>query len=295
MSIVQKIIKYLAIALAIALIVGIIATIVRVVSSIPLTLKIGKNNSDSNNVIETSSNIENDNIAFLDIDIAYSNLTIRKGEHLKVESSNKDIQCKQDKKKIQIKEKDNNWFFNNNKKEELIVYVPENLQFDSVNINTGAGKVNIEILNTKVLKMDLGAGETSMKNINITDFYNVFYLALPLVGDFWYTESAKIDTGAGKVIIDSSKITDLKCDLGIGATEISAKLIGNTRIGTGVGNLKLDVVGIKEEYTTKINKGLGNVTIDKEKISDNKVVGNGENKIDIDGGVGNIKINFIGK
>ncbi len=276
MSIVQKIIKYLAIALAIALIVGIIATIVRVVSSIPLTLKIGKNNSDSNNVIETSSNIENDNIAFLDIDIAYSNLTIRKGEHLKVESSNKDIQCKQDKKKIQIKEKDNNWFFNNNKKEELIVYVPENLQFDSVNINTGAGKVNIEILNTKVLKMDLGAGETSMKNINIT-------------------ESAKIDTGAGKVIIDSSKITDLKCDLGIGATEISAKLIGNTRIGTGVGNLKLDVVGIKEEYTTKINKGLGKVTIDKEKISDNKVVGNGENKINIDGGVGNIKINFIGK
>lgn len=276
MSIAQKIIKYLAIALAIALIVGIIATIVRVVSSIPLTFKIGKNNSDSNNVIETSSNIENDNIASLDIDIAYSNLTIRKGEHLKVESSNKDIQCKQDKKKIQIKEKDNNCFFNNNKKEELIVYVPENLQFDSVNINTGAGKVNIEILNTKVLKMDLGAGETSMKNINIT-------------------ESAKIDTGAGKVIIDSSKITDLKCDLGIGATEISAKLIGNTRIGTGVGNLKLDVVGIKEEYTTKINKGLGNVTIDKEKISDNKVVGNGENKIDIDGGVGNIKINFIGE
>lgn len=276
MSIAQKIIKYLAIALAIALIVGIIATIVRGVSSIPLTLKIGKNNSSSNNVIETSSNIENDNIAFLDIDIAYSNLTIRKGEHLKVESSNKDIQCKQDEKKIQIKEKDNNWFFNNNKKEELIVYVPENLQFDSVNINTGAGKVNIEILNTKVLKMDLGAGETSMKNINIT-------------------ESAKIDTGAGKVIIDSSKITDLKCDLGIGATEISAKLIGNTRIGTGVGNLKLDVVGIKEEYTTKINKGLGNVTIDKEKISDNKVVENGENKIDIDGGVGNIKINFIGK
>jgi len=25
---------------------------------------------------------------------------------------------------------------------------------------------------------------SAMKNINITDFYNVFYLALPLVGDF---------------------------------------------------------------------------------------------------------------
>lgn len=275
MSIVQKVIKYLAIAFAIALIVGIITTIVSVVSSIPLTLKIGKNNNDSNNIIETSSDFESENIAFLDIDIAYSNLTIRKGEYLKVESSDKDIQCKQDEQKIIIKEKNSNWF-NNTKKEELIVYVPENIQFDKVNINTGVGKVNIEILNTKVLKMDLGAGETSIQNINIT-------------------ESAKIDTGAGKVNIKEAKINDLRCDLGIGATEISAKLLGNTRIGTGVGSLKLDVLGKKEEYETKINKGLGNVTIDEEKISDNEVVGNGENKIDIDGGVGEIKINFRGE
>ena len=275
MSIVQKVIKYLAIAFAIALIVGIITTIVSVVSSIPLTLKIGKNNSDSNNIIETSSDFESENIAFLDIDIAYSNLTIRKGEYLKVESSDKDIQCKQDEQKIIIKERNSNWF-NNTKKEELIVYVPENLQFDKVNINTGVGKVNIEILNTKVLKMDLGAGETSIQNINIT-------------------ESAKIDTGAGKVNIKEAKINDLRCDLGIGATEISAKLLGNTRIGTGVGSLKLDVLGKKEEYETKVNKGLGNVTIDEEKISDNEVVGNGENKIDIDGGVGEIKINFRGE
>lgn len=275
MSIGQKVIKYLAIAFAIALIVGIITTIVRVVSSIPLTLKIGKNNNDSNNIIETSSDFENENVAFLDIDIAYSNLTIRKGEYLKVESSDKDIQCKQDEQKIIIKERNSNWF-NNTKKEELIVYVPENLQFDKVNINTGVGKVNIEILNTKVLKMDLGAGETSIQNINIT-------------------ESAKIDTGAGKVNIKEAKINDLRCDLGIGATEISAKLLENTRIGTGVGSLKLDVLGKKEEYETKINKGLGNVTIDEEKISDNEVVGNGENKIDIDGGVGEIKINFRGE
>lgn len=275
MSIGQKVIKYLAIAFAIALIVGIITTIVRVVSSIPLTLKIGKNNNDSNNIIETSSDFENENVAFLDIDIAYSNLTIRKGESLKVESSNKNIQCKQDKQKIEIKERESNWF-NNTKKEELIVYVPENIQFDKVNINTGVGKVNIEILNTKVLKMDLGAGETSMKNINIT-------------------ENAKIDTGAGKVNITSAKINDLRCDLGIGATEISAKLLGNTRISTGVGSLKLDVFGKKEEYETKVNKGLGNVTIDEEKISDNEVLGNGENRIDIDGGVGEIKINFRGE
>lgn len=276
MSIGQKVIKYLAIAFAIALIVGIITTIVRVVSSIPLTLKIGKNNSDSNNIIETSTNFENGNVASLDIDIALSDLTIKKGEYLKVESSNKNIQCKQDKQKIKIEERKNNWFLINNKREELIVYVPENLQFDIVNINTGAGKVNIEILNTKVLKMDLGAGETSIRNINVT-------------------EKAKIATGGGKVNIKEARINELKCDLGIGATEISAKLLGDTKIGTGIGSLKLDVFGKKEEYRTKINKGLGNVTVDGKKVSDNEVVGNGENKIDIDGGIGEIKIDFRGE
>lgn len=276
MSIGQKVIKYLAIAFAIALIVGIITTIVRVVSSIPLTLKIGKNNSDSNNIIETSTDFENGNVASLDIDIALSDLTIKKGEYLKVESSNKNIQCKQDKQKIKIEERKNNWFLINNKREELIVYVPENLQFDIVNINTGAGKVNIEILNTKVLKMDLGAGETSIRNINVT-------------------EKAKIATGGGKVNINEARINELKCDLGIGATEISAKLLGDTKIGTGIGSLKLDVFGKKEEYKTKINKGLGNVTVDGKKVSDNEVVGNGENKIDIDGGIGEIKINFRGE
>ena len=276
MSIGQKVIKYLAIAFAIALIVGIITTIVRVVSSIPLTLKIGKNNSDSNNIIETSTDFENGNVASLDIDIALSDLTIKKGEYLKVESSNKNIQCKQDKQKIKIEERKNNWFLINNKREELIVYVPENLQFDIVNINTGAGKVNIEILNTKVLKMDLGAGETSIRNINVT-------------------EKAKIATGGGKVNIKEARINELKCDLGIGATEISAKLLGDTKIGTGIGSLKLDVSGKKEEYRTKINKGLGNVTVDGKKVSDNEVVGNGENKIDIDGGIGEIKIDFRGE
>lgn len=276
MSIGQKVIKYLAIAFAIALIVGIITTIVRVVSSIPLTLKIGKNNSNSNNIIETSTDFENGNVASLDIDIALSDLTIKKGEYLKVESSDKNIQCKQDKQKIKIEERKNNWFIINNKREELIVYVPENLQFDIVNINTGAGKVNIEILNTKVLKMDLGAGETSIRNINVT-------------------EKAKIATGGGKVNINEARINELKCDLGIGATEISAKLLGDTKIGTGIGSLKLDVFGKKEEYKTKINKGLGNVTVDGKKVSDNEVVGNGENKIDIDGGIGEIKINFRGE
>ena len=53
--------------------------------------------------------------------------------------------------------------------------------------------------------------------------------------------------------------------------------------------------GKKEEYRTKINKGLGNVTVDGKKVSDNEVVGNGENKIDIDGGIGEIKIDFRGE
>lgn len=81
MSIAQKVIKYLAMAFAVALIVGIITTIVRVVSSIPLTFKIRKDNNDSNNTIETSTDFEKENVAFWNIDGGIGEIKINfKGE-----------------------------------------------------------------------------------------------------------------------------------------------------------------------------------------------------------------------
>lgn len=62
----------------------------------------------------------------------------------------------------------------------LIIYIPEDMtQINETKIETGAGKVNIEKLNTKELYLQLGAGDVHIENIIVT-------------------KEAKIDGGARK-------------------------------------------------------------------------------------------------
>ena len=48
----------------------------------------------------------------------------------------------------------------------------------------------------------------------------------------------------------------------------------------------------KKNYTINVSKGLGNVTLDGQKLEMDRIYGTGENYLDIDGGVGEIKIDF---
>ena len=48
----------------------------------------------------------------------------------------------------------------------------------------------------------------------------------------------------------------------------------------------------KENYTIDISKGIGTITLDGEKVEDNKKYENGDNFLEINGGIGNINIEF---
>ena len=63
-----------------------------------------------------------------------------------------------------------------------MVYIPENISFDNVKINAGAGKIKIENIDTQKLSLELGAGETTIENLKAT-------------------LDCKIKSGAGKVSI----------------------------------------------------------------------------------------------
>lgn len=272
MSTAQKIIKYLALAFAIFLIVTIVSVVLTGIYTMSNILGLKK---ESNEKIEQVSTLELEEIndyAYLDIDIKYSNLKIKIGEKFEVQTNNSNIECNQKNNKLKIIEKQNNWFWRNSNEEELIVYVPENIEFEKVNIETGAGIVNIEEIITKKLKLDLGAGETIIKNI--------------------ISDNVDIDGGAGKFTIEDGTINDLDFDLGIGETTINAKITGNNKIDTGIGSLKLNIDGNIEDYKFKVEKGIGNIKLNGKQVSNNEIIGNGENVIDIDGGIGEIIINF---
>lgn len=270
MSGMTKTIKYLAIAFALFLAFSIISGIMYSVLSLSNVF----NDNDNQAIAEELHDLEiNDNTLLLDIDVLGSNIIIKQGDVFKAETNNKYIKTKQDKNRLYIEESGHKWFHNSNNS-ELIIYVPNNFVFDAVSVETGAGKVNVERLTTKKLYFDLGAGKAKINNLMVL-------------------EDAKIDGGAGEISIDAISINDLDLDMGMGKLSLKSKLTGKNKIDSGVGELNLSIVGSLEDYEITLDKGVGSATLDGKTMIDESTYGSGMNKLDIDGGVGSININFI--
>ena len=155
----------------------------------------------------------------------------------------------------------------------MIIYIPETTEFEKVKMNAGAGKITIENLNTQNLSFELGAGEAKIEEIKIS-------------------QECKIEGGAGKLDIENGTINDLELDMGIGEIDLTAMLTGKNEINAGIGNLNIDLKGNEEDYKIQTNKGIGTVKINGKEMSDGEKYGNGETHIGIDGGIGNIRIDF---
>ena len=272
MTTAQKVIKYLAIAFAIFLIVTIISTITATLFAVSGILGLKKDIEENINAEMTTTNFENSDITTLDIEIGFTNLTIKTAETLKVETDNNNIQFKQEKQSLEIKEKNKKWFSNYEEK-QLILYLPEDLEFDKVKIVTGAGKIDIETFNTESLAFELGAGETEIEKLNVS-------------------KECEIDGGAGKLSILDGIINDLDLDMGVGEVNLASNLTGKNEINAGVGKLNINLQGEKESYKIQADKGIGSIKIDGKEISNGETFGDGENYIEVDGGIGNIDINF---
>jgi len=259
----SKLIKYFAIALASLLIVNIFSFIIY------LFVSIGNIFSDDIDE-ELRENIIEGEIDVLQIDINSSNISIKKSDSFKVETNNKNIKVEQVDNKLIIKEKNNNWF--NTKKYLLDIYLP-NIVFDDVAIKNGAGKLQIEELITKEIDLDLGAGKVDINYLKIEEF-------------------AKIKGGVGEIIISSGIINNLDLEIGVGKLTLNSYLIGNNKIEAGIGQFDLNLYGKVEDYEITPNKGIGTFKIENQEIQNNKIYGNGFNKIKINGGIGSININF---
>ena len=273
MTTAQKIIKYCAVAFAIFLIITIISTVSS--AGYRLLNAIGIINFKENSLLENMVTISDDAEEFvsLNLDIKSSNLQIKTGDKFEVKTNNSNIKYSNENGSIKIREdKLTNWFFGKMDIGELIIYIPENMkQIDEVKINIGAGTVFIEQLNTKNLYLDLGAGNVAIDKLTVS-------------------EESKINGGAGNININSGEIANVDLDLGVGNTKIKSDITGNSNINTGVGELNLYLSLESDNYKINVNKGLGKITFNNDKILDDTIIGNGENYIKISGGVGNINI-----
>ncbi|MBR1377171.1 MAG: DUF4097 family beta strand repeat protein [Bacilli bacterium] len=253
----QKIVKGLAITLAVVIIIGIVNAAVWSLCSISFIF--GNHTYDGATEIYNINDVDN-----IEINIGASNLKIEESDTFKIEIPNY-VTYDVKNNKLTINEKSRFFLKSSNIK----VYLPTEKQFDSVKINGGAGNIEIVNLTAKNVDFELGAGKVTVGNLEAN-------------------LSFALDGGAGDFKLNSGYLNNADIDMGVGNFIIRATLNGKADIDMGVGNLDIDLVDEIDNYTFDIDKGIGNVTIDGKNVSGR--LGSGNTLIEIDGGVGNIKI-----
>lgn len=272
MTTTQKIIKYLAIAFALFLVISIFSIIFGLSREIISSINSDKKDSKLLEEYTTISNNVN-NIESFKIDISNDNIEIKEGEKFEVKTNDPDVKFYHENSKVKIKtDKTFSWHLSNSSRGTIIIYLPNESNISELDLNLGAGKIDIDKIFVEILLMDLGAGTMTAKEINVY-------------------EKAAINGGAGNININSGTINNLNLKLGAGNASIQSDLTGSNTLTTGVGKLNLGLSRSKNNYKFDINKGLGNIILNDFDVSEDTLIGDGETKIKINGAVGNIIIN----
>jgi len=156
------------------------------------------------------------------------------------------------------------------------ITLPKDKEFHTIDLEIGAGTMNVDTLVGEDLELEIGAGE--------------------IIVDELACEKAKISVGAGKAVIDSGSAEELDLDVGMGEIWYAGSLAGDLDADCGMGNMDVRLDAKEEDYNYKIDVGMGNITVGNASyggMAQSKEIDNdADGEMDLDCGMGNIKVHF---
>lgn len=261
----QKILRYFAIAFAVFLSVSIIGAIFGAVGLFGDLFDEGAVLADLTSY-PVSAEIRN-----LEIVINATDLRITEGETFSIESNLKHLK---------VEERGNTLFVTETRKltgayngAVLTISVPAGTEFGKVDLTAGAGKVTIANLSAEAIDFELGAGEVNITSMTATG-------------------KAEIDGGAGQITISGGALRNFELGMGVGQLNLTSALTGDCQMDLGIGASNITLIGSKEDYKLEVSKGIGTLSVDGQNVNDYGSSGNGTNKVEINGGIGEINVLF---
>ena len=254
---------------AVVLIVGIISGIVEACFGIGKSIfdKEEEPKTSVTQQISGSSQVNDEAKIVLDLRATEVNVTL--GDEFSYNTDNEYIRVKNDGNFIEIIEKEHR----TTDITHLNIVLPRDTVFATFDLDAGAGNITVEGLKCRNADIDLGAGNVVFDSLEVSGY-------------------ADIDAGAGQLTVKDGSVNNLDFDMGMGETAITSLLTGNSSLDCGVGNLELNVKASYENYTVDVEKGLGAVNINNQRVSSDSVLGSGPDKLEISGGLGNVTVTF---
>lgn len=154
----------------------------------------------------------------------------------------------------------------------VLIRISQDLYFDWVELDLGAGRLEGLFLNCGSLDLELGAGEMRFDSIRVAG-------------------EAEISGGAGAMDVSVLQAKQLDLELGVGECVIHGLTTEEADIDAGVGKVEITIPGNPADYTIRTVTGVGGITIDGEQVGSG-TRGSGPNRLELSGGVGSIEIRF---
>ena len=270
----QRIIKYLAIAFAVFLTVAIIGGILSAVGVLG-GIFLGGDRAEADATGELKTYAVSSGISRLQIRINAADLTIKEGSAFSVESNLKNLTVEEKNGCLILKDLTTIKLNGSHTYQDavLTIYVPAGTMFDSITLETGAGRVNAGELLAETVDIELGAGDAWIDTLVAS-------------------KSADIEGGAGRITISGGALHNLDLDMGVGQLNLTAALSGECQMELGVGESNITLLGSRADYALDIEKGIGEVRVDGKLVSDFGSSGNGTAEVEIHGGIGAIYVEF---
>lgn len=168
-------------------------------------------------------------------------------------------------------------------------------------------KIDIAAVNLKIKEGDEFSVETDSKYITsrqkgetlIVEEKNHTSIGMNEAGTLVITvptdahiRETEIDAGAGEIEIEMLNTEELDMDIGVGELKMRAEITGKADIDFGVGSASITLVGSPDDYRICMNNGIGEATLNGEKMRNEEIYGEGECFIEMDGGIGEVEIVF---
>ena len=224
---------------------------------------------------ETQSYEISSEIHSLDIQIGAADFIIEHGDRFSVESNLNYLSVSERNGVLAIIEEDHNQIGITDYTDAVLkLYIPNDIVFESVEITTGAAKLTADSLSANYLELELGAGKVQFGCLNTY-------------------ANADIEGGTGEITIANGMLNNLILEVGVGELDLTAALLGKSKLSFGVGKSNLTLIGSKDMYKIDIENGLGSITVDGKTVTNFGSSGNGQNYIEVEGGVGTVDIAFM--
>lgn len=279
MNATQKAIKYMATAFAVLLAVTILGSIVGAGAAVLNAVADGGDGGERRNFNSEYLDIDN-----IEVDGGVYNITICKGDALRVEMQNvsEKYEARVSGRTLKLESRGSwfnwnwDWFglgSSDSSQGNIILYLPDDFKTEEFIIDGGAGDISIQDLNTSYLEIDAGMGDIN--------------------GGTVIADKVKINGAMGDLTLEDVRFGKSELDGGAGSVSLEGSIRGDVKIDGGVGDIYLKLDGSTDDYNIKVDSGLGDVKINGEKHSDTKWNNDtADYDMDIDGGVGEVDIDF---